>query len=247
VLPSVRLAQLRAIYDGAPVGLALLDRTLRYKMVNRRLSQMNRRPMKDHIGQLVATVVPDVFPLVEGYINRALGGEAIPGVEITKPARGSRGAQTLVLSYEPARDEAGEVVGVSVAIVDITAMRSAEVAQREAEENFRQMIELLPQIPWIIDPEGRALDVSQRWLEITGMKKDQWKGFGWLDALHPDDLQPTLDALNKCFQSGSPIDISYRVRRSERDPWIRLRSRGAARLRPSGEIVCWYGSLEVMG
>jgi PAS domain S-box-containing protein len=109
------------------------------------------------------------------------------------------------------------------------------------------MMDLLPQIPWIIDRDGRALDVSQRWLEITGQQGDQWRGFGWLDALHFDDVQPTWDAMNKSFESGEPIDIVYRVRRSEAEPWRSLRSRGAASVDDNGKIVCWYGSLEVLG
>ncbi len=244
VLPSLRLAQLQAVYDGAPVGLAFLDRDLRYKMLNRRLANMNGRPIEEHIGRTVSEMIPHVFPMVEGYILRALSGEAIEGVEITKPASDASESKTLLLSYEPARDEAGEVVGVSVAIVDLSPIRQAEKAWRETEEHFRHMVELLPQIPWIIDPEGRALDVSQRWLEITGTKGDQWRDFGWLDALHPDDLQPTLHAMNKSFKSGEPIDIVYRVRRSEADPWKRWRSRGAARIGANGEIICWYGSVE---
>jgi PAS domain S-box-containing protein len=244
VLPTMRLAQLQAIYDGAPVGLAFLDRDLRYKAVNRRLAEMNGRAMEDHIGQTVAQVIPEVFPLVEGYIRRALAGEAIPGIEITKPATDGSDAKTVFLSYEPARDEAGEVIGVSVAIADMSAIRRAEKARREVEDHFRYMIELLPQIPWVIDPEGRALDVSLRWLEKTGMQGDAWKGFGWLDALHPDDVQPTLDAMHRSFRSGEPIDLVYRVRRSQNDAWCRLRSRGAARVGSDGRIVCWYGCLE---
>jgi PAS domain S-box-containing protein len=203
--------------------------------------------MEDHIGRTVSQMVPEFFPVVEGYILRALNGEAIPGVEVTRPASDASESKTILLSYEPARDEAGEVVGVSVAIVDLSPIRRAEEARREAEEHFRQMIELLPQIPWIIDPEGRALDVSQRWLQMTGMTADQWKGFGWLDALHPDDLQPTWDAMKKSFESGNPIDLVYRVRRSEADAWRRLRSRGAARIGAKGEIICWYGCLEDAG
>lgn len=244
VLHSLRLAQLQAIYDGAPVGLAFLDRDLRYKMLNRRLASMNGRPMEDHIGRSVSEMIPDIFPTVEGYIRRALNGEAIEGVEITKPGASAEDSKTLLLSYQPARDEAQEVIGVSVAIVDLSPIKRAEKARQESEEHFRQMMELLPQIPWIIDPEGRALDVSQRWLEIAGMKEDQWRGFGWLDALHPDDLQPTWSAMRRSFASGEPIDLEYRVRPSAAEPWRRLRSRGAARIREDGGIVCWYGCLE---
>jgi PAS domain S-box-containing protein len=243
-LPSLRLAHLQAVYDGAPVGLAFLDRDLRYMTLNQRLATINGLPMGDHLGRTVSEIVPELFPKVERHIRRALNGEAVAGVEVIKPATDTSERRAILVTYEPARDEAGEVVGVSVAVVDLSPIRRAEEARRESEENFRNMMELIPQIPWIIDPEGRALDVSQRWLEITGMTGDQWRGFGWLDALHPDDVQPTRNAMQKAFESGDSIDTVYRVRRSEADPWRRLRSRGAARIGADGQIICWYGCLE---
>ena len=242
--PAQRLSQLQAVYDGAPVGLAFVDRNLRYRTINRRLAAMNGRPMEEHLGRTVAEMIPDFFHAVEPYIRRALAGEAVPGVELTRPTPGSGEPKTVLLSYEPAFDEAGEVEGVSVALVDLTPIKRAEQAQRESEEHFRHMIELIPSIPWVIDPEGRALDVSQRWLDLTGMTGDQWRGFGWLDALHPEDVQPTLDAMEVAFTTQQPIDVHYRVRKSEDHPWRRLRSRGAPRLGDDGTIVCWYGVLE---
>jgi len=190
---------------------------------------MNGRPMAEHLGRTVEEMIPDFFPQVEPYIQRALQGEAIPGVELTKPAIGGNEARSVLLSYEPARDEAGEVVGVSVALVDLTPIRRAEEARRESEQHFRHMIEIVPQIPWIIDAEGRALDVSQRWLEISGMAEEHWRGFGWLEALHPDDRQPTIDAMHRAFETGEPINVVYRVRSSASDPWKWMRSRGSAR------------------
>jgi PAS domain S-box-containing protein len=244
-LPSQRLAQLQAVYDGAPVGLAFLDRNLRYLSINRRLANMNGIPIEQHLGRTVAEIVPDMFSRVEPFIRRALAGEAITGVEVTKPASGSSPEKNILLSYEPARDEAGEVVGVSVALADMTPIRRAEDARRESQEHLRYMMELIPQIPWVLDREGRALDVSQRWLEISGMTGEQWRGFGWLEALHPDDRQPTRDAMQSSLTNGLPIDVQYRVRQSEAHPWKWIRSRGSARRDENGVIIGWYGSLEV--
>ena len=244
--PAQRLSQLQAVYDGAPVGLAFVDRELRYRNLNRRLAVMNGHPMADHLGRTVEEMIPETYPLVEPYLQRALAGEAIDGLEVTRPSESANAGRTLLLTYEPARDEAGEVVGVSVAIADITPIKHAEAARRESEAHFRYMIELLPQIPWIIDAEGRALDVSQRWRDLTGMTDDEWRGFGWLKALHPEDVTPTREAMDTAFRTLTPIDIVYRVRRSEKDPWQALRSRGAPRVGPDGKVVCWYGCLEAV-
>ena len=158
-------------------------------------------------------MIPELFPSVEPFIRRALSGESVLGVEMTKPASGANAGSTILLSYEPAFDEAGEVVGVSVALSDITSLRKSEQARRETEEHFRHLMELISADPLGGRSQGRALDVSQRWLDLTGMTDDQWRGFGWLDALHPDDRQPTLDTVRRAARTGEPIDVTYRVRR----------------------------------
>jgi PAS domain S-box-containing protein len=157
-LPAQRLAQLQAVYDGAPVGLALIDVNLRYVNINRRLADMNGHPIEAHVGRTVREMIPELFPSVEPFIKRALNGESVLGVEMTKPASGANPGSTILLSYEPVVDEAGEVVGVSVALSDITSLRKSEQARRESEERFRHLMGLLLQIPWLIGSEGRALD-----------------------------------------------------------------------------------------
>src|SRR3984885_9901160 len=64
-LPAQRLTKLQDVYEGAPVGLAFLDRDLRYMNLNRRLANMNGRPMEAHLGRTVAEMIPEMFPMVE--------------------------------------------------------------------------------------------------------------------------------------------------------------------------------------
>src|ERR1700733_994419 len=79
-LPSQRLAQLQAVYDGAPVGLVFLDRNLRYVHLNQRLADLNGSPAEEHLGKTPAEMVPALFQKFEVFIRRALQGEAISGV-----------------------------------------------------------------------------------------------------------------------------------------------------------------------
>lgn len=53
-----RLSEIGAIYNNTPVGLALVDRDLRYVRVNVVLAEMNGVPAADHIGRLVWAVGP---------------------------------------------------------------------------------------------------------------------------------------------------------------------------------------------
>jgi PAS domain S-box-containing protein len=119
--PAERRAQLQAIYDGAPVGLCFLDRSLRYVSLNRHLADMHEIPLEGHLGRTVSEVLPHLKHQLEPHLHRALAGEAISNIEVQLP-HGDM-TRVLLLSYQPARDEVGDVVGISIAALDMTERR----------------------------------------------------------------------------------------------------------------------------
>jgi len=243
-LPGQRLAQIQAIYDGAPVGLCFLDKKMRYVSLNRRLAEMNGAPVRAHLGKTVAEVIPHVFPTVEPYIRRALAGEAVMGVEAQKPPLEPGGdPQTVLLSYQPARDEAGEVLGVSVAVMDVTPYKRTEDALRESITHFRHLLELGPHVPWVLNDKGEVVEASSRWEELTGQPLAEAMGKGWMTMLHPDDLDAAREALRLCLTEGEPIDVHYRVKGADGE-WLQMRSRGSPRFDGTGKIIGVYGVVE---
>lgn len=242
--PAQRLAQLQAIYDGAPVGLCFLDRDRRYVSINRRLADLNGASVDDHLGRTPAEMIPRLYPRVEQYMLRALQGEAISEVEVSRPASVPGEPDSAILcSYQPAFDEEGEIIGVLIAVMDISERKRVEEALRESEEHLRYMVELNPEIPWVMDSDGNNLDVSSRWEQVTGLSKEKTRNLGWLEAVHPDDVETTMKALLEGLKSGTRIDVEYRIRSVDRG-WRWMRSRGSPRVGPTGEIIRWYGSVE---
>ncbi len=88
VPPTQRLAQLQAVYDGAPVGLAFLDQNMRYMNLNQKLADMNGATIEDHLGSPVAEMIPELFATIEPHIRRALDGETLADLRLTYPSRG---------------------------------------------------------------------------------------------------------------------------------------------------------------
>jgi PAS domain S-box-containing protein len=245
-MPTHRTAQLRAIYSGAPVGLCFLDRNLRYVSINQRLADLNGAPIAAHIGKPVEEMIPKLFPRVQPFLQRALQGETIANLEVLKPSpKPGEPDLTVLSSYQPAFDEADEVIGVSVALVDVTEHKITEGALREDVEHYRQMVEHSPQIQWVLDADGNLTDISSRWVQLTGMSKEQTSKLGWLEALHPDDEPRTLKALRDALQTGTPINIPHRVKTVD-GAWKWLRARAVPSYGPSGEILRWYGGCEDM-
>ena len=243
-LPTQRLAQLNAIYDGAPVGLCFLDRNLRFVSVNKRLAEMHNLPVASHLGRHISEIIPEKFAQCEPYLLRALDGEPYAGLEIRFPDPRRPGTmRTFLISYQPARDEVDEVIGISVSVVDITARKTAEEALAESEDHYRHTVELNPQVPWTANPDGSILDVSQRGELLTGLSKQEMLGDGWLRVLHPDDLERTIHAWQESVRTGHPLDIEYRILHHDIG-WRWMRSRASPRRGEDGEIIRWYGTVE---
>jgi PAS domain S-box-containing protein len=242
-LPSQRLAQLQAIYDGAPVGLAFVDTDLRYVSINQRLAALSGIPVEDHLGRKLSDVIPPTaYSQIGPHLLRALNGEAVTGLEVTKSVHGGQ-LGTFLVSHQPARDEAEEVIGVSIAVVDITERKQMENALRESKDHYRHMVELNSQMLWIMDPDGSLVEASRNWTKFSGQTEEQTLNSGWKAAMHPDDLEQTLPIFHACLQSGDPIDVQHRVRTANNQlRWMRSRAKP---LRDNdGQILRWYGSTD---
>ena len=244
-LPAQRFAQLNAIYDGVPVGLCFLDRNLRYVSVNKRLAEIHNLPVASHLGRHMSEILgPEKFAHWEPYLLNSLKGEPFSEVEARCPdPHHPEITRTFLISFQPARDEADEVIGVSLSLVDITRRKQVEEALVESEDHYRHAVELNPQIPWVAEPDGIILDATQRWVTLTGLSKEESLGKGWVRALHPDDLMPTLRAWEHALRTGENLDAQYRILRSD-GVWRWMRARAAPRRNEEGKIIRWYGNLE---
>jgi len=67
-----QLDELEHLYDTAPVGLSLVDCELRYLRVNKRLAEMNGKPVSAHIGRTIREVLPEIATSVEGRLRRVI-------------------------------------------------------------------------------------------------------------------------------------------------------------------------------
>ena len=242
-LPTQRLAQLQAIYDGAPVGLCFVDRSLRYVSINRRLAEMNGASVGEHLGKTVAEMIPESYPRIEPYLLRALQGEVISDVAVERPSNRPGVADwTALLSYQPALDEADEVIGLSIAVIDISELKKAQDSLRDIEERQFDPHASTAKVPWVMDNIGNSLSTSASWVRSVRHDNDRVRNLGWLEAVHPDDLEETMKTMKEALRTGKAIDIEYRV--AVEEEWRWMRSRGSPRFGPSGDILRWYGSVE---
>lgn len=73
---------------------------------------------------------------------------------------------------------------------------------KENEERFRVLATSIPQLVFRTRPNGDRTWGSPQWIDFTGLSLKRSVGFGWLDAVHPDDLQATHDAWDEARRTG---------------------------------------------
>jgi diguanylate cyclase (GGDEF)-like protein/PAS domain S-box-containing protein len=154
---------------------------------------------------------------------------------------------TLALYYDepraPTQNEMERMAAVQhLAALAIERQRN-DAALRESEEHHRHSVELNPQISWTADPQGNLLDVSSRWHDRTGMSVNDALGFGWSQALHPEDMALSLHCWSQAVATGEDLDMDYRLRMVD-ESYRWFRSRAAARRAEDGAVVRWYGTVE---
>jgi len=132
-----QLIELDILYATSPVGLAFVDRELRYVRINETLAAINGKPVHVHIGRTVREIIPDLAPRLEPLYHRVIAsGEPILNLEFKFMRRKDR---YWLLNVHPVVVEDGTVMGVNTVMQDITNQKNAEEALRVSREQLRSL------------------------------------------------------------------------------------------------------------
>lgn len=85
-----------------------------------------------------------------------------------------------------------------------------ELALKRSEKRFLDMADVAPAMLWVTETDGSCSFLSRGWYEFTGQVADEGLGFGWLKAIHPDDM----DAASKAFMSANERKTEFIPARS---------------------------------
>jgi PAS domain S-box-containing protein len=112
-----------------------------------------------------------------------------------------------------------------------------------SERRYRSLVEAVSaaQAVWVANANGEYREDSPSWRQLTGQTFDQFRGWGWLDAVHPDDREKTRDVWESAVRNRSRYETEYRLRiRNGEFHWFA--ARGVRVLDDNGKVLEWIGT-----
>lgn len=133
----------------------------------------------------------------------------------------------------PYQSHSGKNEGIVVTFIDVSDLHNSQ-------ELFQLLIDASSQIVWITDEKGVVVEDSPSWREFTGQSFEEWKGAGWLNAIHQDDQQPTIQAWQNAVSNVETFSVEYRLW-NRRGEWRWVHARGVPQRNSDGSIIRWIG------
>ena len=92
---------------------------------------------------------------------------------------------------------------------------------------------------WFADAAGRASDDNAAWAAFTGQSAKALSGWGWLDAIHPDDRASVKSVWQPHPPQSASLAFQFRLRRH--DGAMRHMAVRASCVRVDGKPAQWTG------
>jgi PAS domain S-box-containing protein len=108
-----------------------------------------------------------------------------------------------------------QVLGTAV------ARKQSQAVLRASQERFAAIADNAPVMIWMCGADKHCTWFNRRWLDVTGRSMDEALRRGWLDTVHPDDMESCSEIYAAAFEAHRPFSLEWRLRRADGEwRWI---------------------------
>jgi PAS domain S-box-containing protein len=117
-----------------------------------------------------------------------------------------------------------------------------ELIDADSLADYARMLDAVPITSWIADPDGAVVYVSPMWERLTGVDAKHVYQTGYVDLLHPDDVERVIANWNAAQAARTGYRDETRVRSGDGSyRWFLSQSNPI--VSPGGDLLGWVGTI----
>ncbi|MCA6439153.1 MAG: PAS domain S-box protein [Chitinophagaceae bacterium] len=143
-----------------------------------------------------------------------------------KSLQGSNQSSRVIYELSLIRDKKGSILGVlqigkesGLTVIhngtERPKQKKLSIEEGYRSEWFRDIANQMPDMMWLADEAHHIIFVNKAWLNFTGNELDDELGVGWLQAVHPEDLEAVMEERKAAFQKQIFYAITFRFRKRD--------------------------------
>ncbi|HEX2223882.1 MAG TPA: chemotaxis protein CheB, partial [Thermoanaerobaculia bacterium] len=242
-LAQERSARLAAIVESSYDAIIGRDLDGRVTSWNAAAERMMGYPASEALGRPITfPVPPDRLAELPAAFEKLRQGQRVDPFETVR-MRKDGSFVNILLSLSPVLDEQGQVVAISSIDRDIDERLRARDELRHSEERYRSLVAAMTSVVWTTDEEGSFVVPQLAWEAYTGQSWEQHQGWGWMDAIHPDDRERVAEAWAQALESHGLYQLEYRIWHAPSGRFHHVVARGLPLLNADGRLREWVGTL----
>ncbi len=218
--------------DAMSDALLLYDRDYRILYANRAWSELAQMAVDEVVGKLRHELWPELTPKVLDEYDRAFASQE----PISFTVFHELSHRWLDIRLHPSPNV------LAVFFRDVSKEKAAEEVQartRESEERFRAAVGAVG-ILWTNNAQGEMQGEQPGWASLTGQSQEEYQGYGWAEAVHPEDQKGSIESWSEAVAAKSTYEFEHRVRRFDGE-FRRYAIRAVPVFHSDGTVREWVG------
>lgn len=206
------------------------------KSIWKKGANVEGKPLLEVLPELTNQPFPDMLREVYTTGNPIYANEIL----VTFMNNGKIEDRYFNIVFQPHHEADQTISGVITIAYEVTEMVLARQKVEESEHRFQGAVEAVQGILWTTNSDGEVEDVQQAWAKLSGQTKEEYKGNGWANAIHPEDKTYTLIAWNKAVIAKTKFICEHRIKLKD-GSWGQFLVRAIPLFNPDGTVREWVG------
>lgn len=232
-----REKEFRNLVKQAPVAIAVFrGNDLTADIVNDAYLQLVGKGREEFVGKPLSESIPKTREILEPVAREMLrSGKAyhLNELELKLHRNGREEVCWFKSVWEPYYESGGKMDGFTQVVNEITD-------QVLAKDRFQAAVQAIEGVLWTNNARGEMEGEQPGWAFMTGQRYEEYQGYGWAKAVHPDDAQATIDAWQKAFHERRTFVFEHRLL-LKNGTWGHFSIRAIPVFNSDGSIREWVG------